>query len=65
MGKMKEVFMDIRAKQVQDDTDDYFELISEEEFENYIRRKYGYGVAGTMMLAHGETADGIDNTENF
>jgi hypothetical protein len=63
MGRMKEIAMEIRERQLNDPNDDYFELITEEEFENYIRSKYGYGIAGTMKLAQGETADDNVNTD--
>jgi len=66
MGMMKEVFMDIRELQCKDETDDYFELISEEEFENYMHQKYGHALSYRMMLQNGETAtiQDLDNLFN-
>ena len=38
-----------------------FELMSEEEFEDSIRAKYGYTLIGTMKLATGDTASSDGN----
>lgn len=67
MGKMKEAFMEIREKQCQDETDDYFELITEEEFEDYMRKKYGNNLTFRMMLQNGErpTITDLDNLFNI
>ena len=40
-----------------------FELMSEEEFEDSIRAKYGYTLIGTMKLATGDTCQ--DNGEEY
>jgi hypothetical protein len=52
MGRMKEVFMDLREQQTERD---YFEMITEEEFEKYVYNKYGRGITGKMILLNGET----------
>jgi len=64
MSRMKEVFMEIRERQCQDQNDDYFELISEQEFEDYVHRKYGWGLTGRMMISNGETSLNIINLDN-
>lgn len=64
MGKMKNAFMEIRERQCQDNNDDYFELISEEEFEAYVRKKYGYGLTGRMILLGGEKNNIINLDDN-
>ena len=47
MGLTKTLFMEDR---------EYFELMSEEEFEDSIHAKYGYGIHATMKLATGDTS---------
>ncbi len=35
---------------------EYFELLDEEVYEDYMHNKYGYGLGATMLIASGETS---------
>lgn len=55
MSKIKEYFFDEITGQTST-INHYFELITEEEYENTIRAKYGNSITGTLKMASGETS---------
>lgn len=56
MGKSSEWFISLQEEK------QYFELMSESEFEDSIHQKYGYGLQATMKLASGDTGN-LDGNE--
>ena len=58
MGSTRELFAEVNQKIADKEIEmrEYFQLLDEEEYENYMRNKYGYSLGATMMIASGETS---------